>query len=82
MLDDDVVDALSRLPLINSYIAESGVTREQLAGIYGVDKLDDDTFPLIYRAINKYQRKDKEMFEKLKCANHHTKYLFPAPLWS
>ena len=72
--DDDAADALSRLPLIKSDVTESDVTREQLAESYCVDQLDGDTFPLTYRMINKYQRKDKEMVEKLKCANYHTKY--------
>ena len=39
----------------------------------GVDQLDGNTSPLTYRTINKYQHKDKELVEKLKCANYHTK---------
>ena len=64
---------MSGLPLINYEVTESNITREQLAVIYGVNQLDGDTFPLTYRTINKYQRKDKELAEKLKCANYHTK---------
>ena len=57
--DNDASDALSRLPLINSDVTESNVTREQLSEIYGDEKLDGNTFPLTYLTINKYQRKDK-----------------------
>ena len=67
--DNDAAYALSRLPLINSDITESGVTREQLAESCDVDQLNGDTFPLTYRTINKYQRKDKNLVEKLKFAN-------------
>ena len=31
-------------------------------------------FPQIYRMIDNYQRKDKELIAKLKRANYHTKY--------
>ena len=72
--DNNAADALSRLPLINSDVTESNDTREQLSESYGVDQLDGDTFPLTHQTINKYQCKDKEMVEKLKCANYHTKY--------
>ena len=72
--DNDTADALSRLPVINSDVTERDVTREQLAESYGVGQLDGNTFPLTYRKINKHQRKDKELVEKLKCANYHTKY--------
>ena len=72
--DNDVVESLIRLPLINSGVTESDVTREQLTEIYGVDHLDGDTFPLTYLTINKYQRKDKGLVEKLYFANYHTKY--------
>ena len=65
---------MSRIPLIDYEVTERDITREQLAEIYSVDQLDGDTFPLIYRTINKYQRKDKELVENLKCANYHTKY--------
>ena len=71
--DNDAAEALSRIPLIDYEVTERDITREQLAEIYSVDQLDGDTFPLIYRTINKYQRKDKNMVEKLKCANYHTK---------
>ena len=71
--DNDAVVALSRLPLINFYVTEINVTREQLAERYSVDQLDGNMFPLTYRTIHKYQRKYKELVEKLKCANYHTK---------
>ena len=41
---------------------------------YGFNQLYGNTFPLTYQTINKYQRKDKELVEKLKRANYHTKY--------
>ena len=63
-------DTLSGLPLINSDVTESDIKREQLAEIYGVDQLDCDTFPLIYRTINKYQREDKNLVEEVKRANY------------
>ena len=72
--DNCVGGALNRLPLINSDITESKITRKQLAENYFVDQLDGHTLPLTYQKINKYQRKDKELVEKLKCANYHTKY--------
>ena len=54
-------------------MTESDDTREQLAESYGVDQLDGATLSLTRRTINAYQRKDKELVEKLKCANYHTK---------
>ena len=71
--DNYAADALSRLPLIKYDVIEIDVTREQLAESYSVDQLDGNILPLTYQTINKYQRKDKELVEKLKCANYHTK---------
>ena len=72
--DNNAADALISLPLINSDVEESKITREQLDESYGAEKLDGDTFSLTYRAIHKYQRKDKNLVEILKCANFCTKY--------
>ena len=55
-------------------MTESDVTREQLAEGYGVDQLEGKTFPLTYLTINKYQRRENLLVEKLKCTNYHTKY--------
>ena len=44
--DNCTADALSRLPLINSDINDSDIMWGHLAELYGVDKLDSDTFPL------------------------------------
>ena len=71
--DNDTSGAQSRLMFINSDITESDIASEQLVKSYGVEQLDGDTFPLIHRTINKYQRKDKELVEKSKCANYHPK---------
>ena len=62
--ENDAVEALGRLPLINSDVAESDITREHLAESYYFERLDSDKFPLTYQTIDKYQRKDKNMVEK------------------
>ena len=54
-----IVDALSRLPLINSGITESNITRETLSESYCVNKLDVNTFPKTYQMIDKCQRREK-----------------------
>ena len=61
--NNDAEDALSRLPLINSDVTESDVTREQLVESYGVDQLYGNTFPLTHRTINKDQRKEKNLIK-------------------
>ena len=66
---------MRRLTLIISDITEGKITRENLADIYCVNEWDEDTFPLTYRMINKYQRKYKELVSKLKNASYHTKSL-------
>ena len=71
--DNDTEDTLSRLLLIISDVTESDITRETLSDTYRVDKLDDNTSPLTYRKIYKYQQKDKELVDKIKFKNHHTK---------
>ena len=73
--DNEAADALSRLILINSDVKKKQITRENLSERYCVSKLDRDTFPLTYLMIDKYKRKDKELVEKLKCANYRKKYL-------
>ena len=67
--DNDAADPLIRIPLINSGIKERDSTREHLTEIYCVNQLDGDIFPLTYRTTNKYQRKDKNLVEKLECTN-------------
>ena len=67
--DNCTADALSRLPLINSDVTESNITREHLAESYCVNKLDKDTFPITYQTIEKNQRKEKNLVEKIKSAN-------------
>ena len=71
--DNDSAGALSRLPLMNYDVIERKITREHLAERYCVDKLDSDTLSLIYQSIDKCQRKDKILEEKLKRASYHTK---------
>ena len=72
--DNYTADALRRTPLIKSDVTEGNITRETLSESYCADKVDGDTFPLTYRIIDKYQWKYKELVDKLKCANYHTKY--------
>ena len=50
---------------------DSSIIKEYLAESYCVNKYDGDTFPQIYRMIDKYQRKDKELVAK-KTRNYHT----------
>ena len=45
--DNYAADNLIRLPLINSDVTEGKTTREKLGDSYCVDKLDDNTLPLI-----------------------------------
>ena len=68
--DNEAADDLSRLTLISSDVKERKITRDHLSETYCVSKSDSDTFPLTYLMIDKYQRKDKEPVEKLKCANY------------
>ena len=70
--ENDVVDALSRLPKTEGTGCDGQVTREALAELYSVDKLDDDTFPLTYKIIDKYQQKDPKLVDKLKHAIYQT----------
>ena len=52
-------DTLIRLPLINSDIIESEITREILANSYSVDTLDNAMSPLTQLMIPTYQLKYK-----------------------
>ena len=45
---------------------ETTVSSSVLAGIYGIDDLPLDAFPLTYKIIAKYKRKGKEIVLKLK----------------
>ena len=62
--------------VIATYLSskESNIAREILAENYGVDKIDINTFPLKYQTIYKYQQKIKNLVEKPRRANYHTKY--------
>ena len=57
--------------LINSDIKEIEIAKEHLSERFCVDKLDSDKFPLTHQTIDKYQRKGKNISEKLKIANYH-----------
>ena len=70
---NEEADDLRRLQLISSEITERNIEREILSEIYCVNKLDGNIFPLTYQMIDKYQRKDKELVNKLKHSNYHTK---------
>ena len=65
---------MSRIPLIKSDVKEIEITRENSSKRYDDKKFDSNTFPLIYQMINKYERTDNDLVEKLKFANYHTKY--------
>ena len=71
---NDSYDAFIRIRLINYDMTENNNTRETLDEIYCVDKLDGDMFPLTNQTIDKYQWKYKELLDKLKHANYHTKF--------
>ena len=73
---NEEADDLRRLQLISSEITERNIEREILSEIYCVDKLDGNIFLLTYQMINKYQGKDKELVDKLKCAIFHNNYFF------
>ena len=69
---NNVADALSRLPKMEGNVTDGNITREALAELNGVDKLDDDTFPLKYKIIDKFQQKDPKLVDKLKRAIYQT----------
>ena len=50
--------------LIKYDVTESDIKWKHLAGIYFVDKLHGNAFPLTYRLVDKYQRKYKELLQK------------------
>ena len=72
--DNYATDSLSMLPLINSDIIEWKIIKEKLDDSYCVDKYDDNTFPLTYLMINKYQCKYKELVTKQKHAMHYSQW--------
>ena len=65
-----------RILFINSDTKDNYITREALAERYFVNNFNGSTFPLTYQMINKYQGKDKELVDKLKCAIFHNNYFF------
>jgi hypothetical protein len=68
-----VAKALSRLETDCDFdeFEEHTVTDTELAEYYGMDDLPKDTFPLTYKILDKYQRKDKEILNKLKKKTYH-----------
>ena len=70
-----VADAMSHLETNNNAAGfdETTVSHTELAENYGVDDLPLDTFPLTYKIMDKYQRKDKEILNKLKMKVYHAK---------
>ena len=70
-----VARALSTLETTNDseLFDEKSVTDEELAEYYGMDDLPKDTFPLTYKVIDRYQRKDTHIRKKLKSNTYHTK---------
>ena len=61
-----VVKSLCNLPTTDDYIQECDVTTQYMSETYGVDKLELGTFPLTYKLLDKYQRKDKQLLKILK----------------
>ena len=59
---------------MNSDVTERNSTRGTLDESYCVNKFDGNAFQQTYQIIDKYQWKDKELLEKLKCTNYDTKY--------
>ena len=74
--DKDQADVLSRIPLINSEVKDSDITRKNLSEIYSANKFEDGMFPLIHGMMYKYNWKDTEQVDKTIHRNYHTKY-FP-----
>ena len=75
--DNKAADAMSRLPFESSKI-ENPDSREQLsedevADHYGVDSLPQGTFPLRYKIIDEYQKKDKELVAALEKGRYTAK---------
>ena len=50
------MDALSRMPINNSDVIEGEITREILAGNYGIDKLGKERFTLTHQKIDNINR--------------------------
>ena len=74
--DNDAAYALIRPPIINFDVKEGSITRKILFNSYCVNKLDGRTSPLTYLKIDKYQRKDKGMVDKLEHVNYHTECFY------
>jgi len=54
-----VAEALAELEVSESNLIETNITMEDMSESFCVEKLDNDTFPLTYKTIDKFQRKDK-----------------------
>ena len=63
---DNPASNMCYLDIDNNYTCEQDVTMEMLSESYCVDKLEADTFPLTFKFIDKYQRKDSTLMGKLK----------------
>ena len=60
------VRALCNLPTDDTCIQECNVTAQYMSETYGIEELETGTFPLTYKIIDKYQRKDKQLLKILK----------------
>ena len=60
------VKALCNLPTEDTCIQECNVTDQYMSETYGIEELETGTFPLTYKNIDKYQRKDKQLLKILK----------------
>ena len=57
---------LCNLPTEETCIQECYVTDQYMSETYGIEELETGTFPLTYKIIDKYQRKDKQLLKILK----------------
>jgi len=65
-VDDNPAAFMCELNISDNYTCDEDITMEMLSESYCVDKLEDDTFPLTFKFIDKYQRKDSTLMGKLK----------------
>ena len=56
-----VADVLSRYPTENDPLSSKTVSREQMSEMFAVDKLPAALFPLSFKAIARFQQKDKKL---------------------
>ena len=60
------VKALCSLPSDDTYIKECDVDARYMSETYGITELEAGTFPLTYKILDRYQRKDKQLLKILK----------------